>query len=375
MEKLAVPQGTFELRRYPLRARELLRAWDAADEYLLTHLAEEHLPLAGQRILVLNDQFGALAVALADYTPVCQTDSYLSQQGTRQNLEFNARDAASIESLNSLQTCDDKFDLVLIKIPKSLALLEYQLRRLRDALKPDSRIVAAGMVRGIHNSTLQLFENLLGSTMTSLARKKARLVFSRFEKPDVAPHHYPETFFCKEMQMTVVNHAGVFSMNHLDIGTRLFLDHVPVSDEFEQIIDLGCGNGLLGIRAAQLNDGAVVWFVDESYMAVESARINFEQALGSDRSAFYQVGDCLHDLPTFEADLVLNNPPFHQQNAVGDEIAWQMFLCSRQRLRTGGELWVIGNRHLNYHAKLKRLFGNCHTMSSNRKFVILRAVR
>ena len=32
---LCVPQGEFTLKRLPPRKRELLRAWDAADEYLL----------------------------------------------------------------------------------------------------------------------------------------------------------------------------------------------------------------------------------------------------------------------------------------------------------------------------------------------------
>ena len=35
INRLAVAQGEFELNRLPKRPRELLRAWDAADEYLL----------------------------------------------------------------------------------------------------------------------------------------------------------------------------------------------------------------------------------------------------------------------------------------------------------------------------------------------------
>ena len=72
---------------------------------------------------------------------------------------------------------------------------------------------------------------------------------------------------------------------------------------------------------------------------------------------------------------MLNNPPFHVDQAVGDAIAWQMFSESRAALRHGGELWVVGNRHLAYHAKLKRLFGNCEVVASNSKFVVLLAVR
>ena len=40
-----------------------------------------------------------------------------------------------------------------------------------------------------------------------------------------------------------------------------------------------------------------------------------------------------------------------------------MFRESKQVLRRGGELWVIGNRHLGYHIQLKKLFGNCEVVA------------
>lgn len=36
---------------------------------------------------------------------------------------------------------------------------------------------------------------------------------------------------------------------------------------------------------------------------------------------------------------------------------------------------MVGNRHLGYHVKLKRLFGNSELVAGDRKFVVLRAVR
>jgi 23S rRNA (guanine1835-N2)-methyltransferase len=36
---------------------------------------------------------------------------------------------------------------------------------------------------------------------------------------------------------------------------------------------------------------------------------------------------------------------------------------------------VVGNRHLDYPAKLKRLFGNCDIVASNAKMVVLRATK
>jgi len=373
-EKLTVPQGEFQLARYPLGTRQTLRAWDAADEYLLHQLATEEI--ADAPLLILNDGFGALSLALSDYRPVMISDSYLAHQGTRANLERNGTPVDRVRLLNSLQSPDGRFGLVLIKIPRSLALLEDQLYRLRPHVHPDTRIIGAGMVRHIHTSTLKLFERVIGPTRTSLARKKARLIFCTPDmglNPGNSP--YPGAYILEGTDFRIINHAAVFSQASLDIGTRFLLQHIPASPDYRTIIDLGCGNGVAGLVAAGRNPQAELVFTDESFMAITSARTNFEAAFPQHGKADFRVTDCLDGIVENSADLVLNNPPFHQQAAVGDAAAWKMFSQSLRVLRPGGELWVIGNRHLGYHVKLKRLFGNCATVAGNRKFVILKAVR
>ena len=63
--------------------------------------------------------------------------------------------------------------VVLIKVPKTMALLEQQLRALRKVVTPETRIIAGAKARDIHTSTLELFEKVLGPTTTTLARKSA----------------------------------------------------------------------------------------------------------------------------------------------------------------------------------------------------------
>ncbi|MEC8208156.1 MAG: methyltransferase, partial [Pseudomonadota bacterium] len=113
-----------------------------------------------------------------------------------------------------------------------------------------------------------------------------------------------------------------------------------------------------------------------SYMAVESAKFNITHNLPAqlDQCEFVQ-NDCLTDFQPDSVDLVLCNPPFHQAQAVTDHIAWQMFKQAIQTLKHGGELRIIGNRHLDYHEKLKRMFGNCKLLGSNKKFVVLSATK
>ena len=74
-------------------------------------------------------------------------------------------------------------------------------------------------------------------------------------------------------------------------------------------------------------------------------------------------------------DLVLCNPPFHMGQQQDTSIAERLFSQAHRALRGGGELWVVGNRHLSYHIKLKKRFGNAEVAAANRKFVVLRCKR
>ncbi len=371
-----VPQGRFRLKRLPERKQDLLQAWDAADEYLLHYLAHEAPPLPAANIVILNDSFGALAVALHAYHPVALSDSFLSQQATLANIQANGLEFDSVSLLDSRSVPDAGIDYLLIKVPKTLALLEYQLHTLRPLLKPDAKIVAAGMVKNLPATAWKLLERLIGPTRPSRAVKKARLIFADIDPGLTLPANpYPVCYRLEQTDWQIRNHANVFSRDSLDIGTRFLLQHLPQDSRYQDVIDLGCGNGVVGLMLAKQLPGVTIRFVDESFMAMASARENFEAAFPGQHNAQFIVADCLSGFAPDSADCIVCNPPFHQQQVIGDHIAWQMFQQAHQVLRKGGELRIIGNRHLNYHLSLKKLFGNWETVAGNAKFVIIKAFK
>ncbi|MFF7579349.1 methyltransferase [Streptomyces sp. NPDC008061] len=384
MNRLTTSQGGFDLARFPEHPRDPFRAWDAADEYLLRQLegieGAEPVDLSGA-VVVVGDRWGALTTVLAGHRPVQITDSYLAQRATLANLVRNGADPDTVRLLSPRDTPPERIDVLLVRVPKSLALLEDQLHRLAPAVHVGTVVIGTGMVKEIHTSTLKLFERIIGPTRTSLAVKKARLIFCT---PDPAlartlspwPHRYdlPDGIGAVSGR-TVVNHAGIFCAERLDIGTRFFLNHLPERSGRDRIVDLGCGNGVVGTSAALANPEATVTFIDESYQAVASAEATFRANLGTDAEADFVVGDGMADVPPGSVDLVLNNPPFHSHLATTDATARTMFHGARTALRQGGELWVVGNRHLGYHTQLRRTFGNCTTVAGDPKFVVLRAVK
>ena len=393
-----------KLSRFPLaQVNRSLQAWDASDEYLLNHIKDEQLISATARVLIFNDAFGALTTSfctplnfnLSNVLPsglpstktdiYCINDSYVSSQGIVHNISQNQLNDANITQLNSLESLPINIDVILFKIPKSKSLLIEQLIQIKNTIEQNSAdkktvFIAADRAKEIHSSTLTLFEKYLGTTTTSLAVKKARLVFCQFDQKQINkspfPTVWPITNQTLKQDFIISNHANVYAREKLDIGARYFIENLPYVKENSQVIDLGCGNGVIGLSILANQPTACVQFVDESHMAITSAQVNIETNLPKLVSQCqFHLNDCLTNIESNSVDLILCNPPFHQQTATTDHIAWQMFKDSHRVLKKGGELRIIGNRQLAYHIKLKRIFGNEKLIASNDKFVTQSATK
>jgi 23S rRNA (guanine1835-N2)-methyltransferase len=346
------------IQRYPIRKNETLQGWDSADELILEHM--KGLSLSEKRILIVNDHFGALSCGLIEHDCTTYTDSFVSMRA----IELNSHSKVSpISDLNALK---GYFDFVLIQIPKNMSYFEDILCRLTHHLRPDSKVICGSMVKHLAPTSFDLLNKYIGTTSTSLAQKKARLVFASFEK-SVIESPYPQKLELEGFKQPFINHSNLFSRDKLDIGTRFFLEHIPQGN-FDSILDLGCANGIIGIKAKLLNPTAHIVFSDDSAMAIASASENYKTFFAEE--AQYHWLNCFEGQPKNFLDLVLCNPPFHQGHTIGDFIAWQMFQDSFAALKPGGKILVIGNSHLGYQVKLKKLFGNSKIIATNAKFII-----
>ncbi|MFZ4965080.1 methyltransferase [Pseudomonas sp. Mn2068] len=372
MPLLESPFAQLDLIRQPEQQNEPLQAFDAADQYLLDHLAAQAVP-RDTRVLVLNDSFGALAASLEGHVQLTSSgDSFLAALGLEKNLVRNGKAFDAVRHVPASEALDGPFDRVLIRVPKTLALLEEQLIRLQGQLAPGAQVVAAAMVKHLPRAAGDLLERYVGPVQASLAVKKARLLIATPEARAAIDSPYPTRYTLDQPAVELLNHANVFCREGLDIGTRAFLPHLPVDLGNSRVADLGCGNGVLAIASALRNPEAHYTLVDESFMAVQSAHENWRAILG-EREVTVRADDGLAGQASQSLDVVLCNPPFHQQQVVGDFLAWRMFQQAREALVVGGALYIVGNRHLGYHSKLARLFRGVEQVAATPKFVILKA--
>ena len=380
---------TLELARFPDRPRERLRAWDAADVLAIEHVRRESGDVLAQRAGVLGDEWGAITCGLLASgvgEVVHIGDSFVAQQAARANLARNDLSTSAVQFLDARTTPTGMLDALVVKVPKSRAVLDEWLRVVRPAVPDGIEVVATAMVRHMHTSTLEVLDRRVGATRTTLAQRKARLALSRVDaRVDTVtrwPHRWTVAVDESGAGPTIVGHVGAFAAERLDAGTAALLEALERHGAARptSLVDLGCGTGVVGLVEAWRDEALEVVFIDESFDAVASAAAGWHATFGS-RPARFVVGDRLETvavgapLGPGSVDRVVVNPPFHSGHALSDATAWDMFVQSRRVLRAGGDLWVVGNRHLGYHAALKRVLGNATVVASTSAFVVLRSVK
>ncbi|MDP4789737.1 MAG: class I SAM-dependent methyltransferase [Haliea sp.] len=366
--------GDFQLQRYPARRKEMLRAWCGADLLLLEALADHPLPTSA---IVVNDEHGALSTALSSrgIATTLWSDSALSAHAAALNTARNG--APEVRVVWSTEPPPLAAELVLIRVPKQMALLRQQLESLAANLAPGTRVLAAAMDKHTPAGLEEQLALWIGPTRRERGRHKAHLWHTqRAEQAAAAPHEPGTRYTCEALGATVYSLPNVFSRDGLDIGTRFLLSQLHQLDPVSCAIDLACGNGVIGLAAFKAGLAETIGFCDESAQAVASARINAQQLLPApDTQAYFHHGDGLLNWAGPAPKLILCNPPFHSQHVVDEFVGRRLIQQAAEALLPGGVLCLVANRHLDYRNSFKHAFRQWRVLAENAKFRIYIARR
>tara|TARA_R110001592_G_scaffold43362_3_gene140551 strand:+ start:3683 stop:4822 length:1140 start_codon:yes stop_codon:yes gene_type:complete len=365
---------TYTLHRYPHKDNNDLRAWDTADHYLLATLMGLDIDLSD--ICIINDNFGALTIPLLQHKPICYNDSWLSKEAIYKNIELNNLDKSLrfLPQIEELKDHSNTANIIIGRVPKSKNQLAHLLQQLHQWAQPGCTLLLAGMDKHLSKGQFDLLEAYFGPSRFYPGVKKARIWEAKIDKALNSKPLPSNIIELPEFELSLTNQPNVFSQEKLDIGTRFFLEHLSKLPEKKQVADLGCGNGTLGLAYLRLHPESHLLFSDESFQAIQSCEKNWKENL-PETSAVIRADDGLLQSKPSEFDLIVCNPPFHHQHTIGTDIAFLLFKDAFRTLKKTGEFWIVANRHLAYHISLKKLFGNCSTEASNKKFVILKAVK
>ncbi|MCC5940103.1 MAG: class I SAM-dependent methyltransferase [Balneolaceae bacterium] len=356
------------ITRYPPTENKSLRAWSAADEYILKELSG--LDTEDKTLAICNDRFGYLGCNLNTLNPFSVVDYKSQEIALRLNMEKNGLQFQSDKILDPLTPAPEKLDFGILHIPKSLDLFRFYLDYLSKSLADDGIVICGFMTRHFSPQLLSIADEYFEEAEQSLAWKKSRTLTLRKKRP--APEHsLINTIlytFKNGTTQEIEQYAGVFSSGNIDYATQFLLESLALNEEENTILDLAAGNGVIA-RAVQLEKpGAEIHLMDDSFLAVESSKRNLE-----DGNTHFHWTDSLDEIDDVEFDLVVSNPPFHFGHEVNTEVSVDLFREVAGRLKPGGRFLCVANKHLGYIASLKKFFTTTNILAENKKFIVYEA--
>ena len=267
---------------------------------------------------------------------------------------------------------DAAFDQAIVFVPKSKELLQYVLHSLASRLQPGTSIFLVGEKKGGVERAAKQLQSFGQTVKLDSARhcQMWQLVTDRTvtAKPlaEWAQHYQIDT---PNGELQIAALPGVFSQNRLDIGTSVLLPYLSQVTS-GKIADFGCGAGVISAYLAKLNPQNRIFALDVDAFALASTQMTFEQNQLQPERLEIQAVRGIEDAPMF-LHAIVSNPPFHQGIHTDYNASENLCKESVRHLKSGGELWIVANRFLNYPTLIEQSFRQCETKADQQGFKVL----
>ncbi len=156
--------------------------------------------------------------------------------------------------------------------------------------------------------------------------------------------------------------SEVFSKDKIDEGTRLLIESMLLLDGWE-VLDLGCGYGVIGIVVKKLCPTCKVYMVDINPKAVELAKLNCK--LNNVECIILQ-GDTYEPVKDKKFDTIITNPPY----SAGKEIVFKFIDEAIEHLKKNGIFQMVVPKKFKslYYRKLKTTFKEVFLIGKNSRY-------
>ena len=173
-----------------------------------------------------------------------------------------------------------------------------------------------------------------------------------------------------ENKFKFISDNGVFSKNHVDFATDFLIKTIYENVEGD-VLDVGCGYGVIGITLSKKGNVKSVTMLDVNNRALELTRKNIELNKAKDIKVIESNG---FEKITSVFDTIITNPPIR----AGKSVIYKIYEDSKTYLKENGCLYlVINKKHgapstINY---LKEVFGNCEIVDKKAGFHVLKCIK
>ena len=166
------------------------------------------------------------------------------------------------------------------------------------------------------------------------------------------------TFSIKGKKIDFLTDNGVFSKDRFDYGTRVLLNSVDIDKLSGNVLDLGCGLGVVGIILGTFNKGINIDMVDINERAIDLAKNNL--VLNNVKANVF-VSDIYSNIDN-KYDFIITNPPIR----AGKNVIRGFLLGSYDYLKDDGILYFVMRKDHGVKSMIKELSVKFNTSIVNK---------
>ncbi len=157
---------------------------------------------------------------------------------------------------------------------------------------------------------------------------------------------------------SIYSDNGVFSKDRFDYGTRVLLNSVDIDKLSGNVLDLGCGLGVVGIILGTFNKGINIDMVDINERAIDLAKNNL--VLNNIKANVF-VSDIYSNIDN-KYDFIITNPPIR----AGKNVIRGFLLGSYDYLKDDGILYFVMRKDHGVKSMIKELSVKFNTSIVNK---------
>jgi len=396
------------LRRWPDVESAELVAIDAADRLILDESEAARAEAPAGSLVVIGDAYGALTLGARASKPGVWGGAPLGARASKPGVWGGAPSSDTDAPANVIRVHQDLLvgeralaanadtagltgtfrslplgaelvagaRVVLLRLPRALDQLDDLAALIAAHADPAVVVFAGGRIKHMSVAMNEVLRRSFQTVDVTHARQKSRVLIARQPLAVKSPRPRSRSHAVAGLAdpLTVCAFGGAFAGTSIDIGTRFLLEHLGTPVPGGDVIDFGCGTGVLAAWMALRNPSLSVLATDQSAVAVASA-VATAAANGVADRVLVERDLGLASRPDASASFIALNPPFHTGAAVPEGVAEPMFAEAGRVLASGGELWTVWNSPLQYRPALERLVGRTRQVARNAKFTVAVSTR
>lgn len=148
-------------------------------------------------------------------------------------------------------------------------------------------------------------------------------------------------------EFSVYSDNGVFSKDRFDYGTRLLLESIDIDNLNGNVLDLGCGIGVVGLILGTFNKNIVIDMVDVNERAIKLAIENIKLNSLNNNIFISDVYSNVND----KYDYIITNPPIR----AGKDVIRRFLLGAKDYLCDNGTLYFVMRKDHGVKSMIKEL--------------------